>query len=255
MTTIGAGTPTAIASPPAPTLSNPVIQSVTDILFSITPTAAIPVGSGTNGFAIYLPSGYSIDLTTLVVQINAVTIDPNYIHYLPIFSCITVFTSTALAASTAHSINVKFVKTPVYQQTGVTATINTLVYPTIINSATYSFPLLSPGTLAYSQISANDITAGLLWANYTFSFTPSLPSSNRISLIFDPVYFADGIEAECDNLIWSGLVDKDSSHPVVCTRSANVIFVDNFQPLSTTLIYNVSVFGVTNPAGATYTGF
>jgi len=63
---------------------------------------------------------------------------------------------------------VKFVKTPVYQQTGVTATINILVYPTIKNTATYSFPVLSPGTLVYSQILVNDNMAGLLWANYTF---------------------------------------------------------------------------------------
>jgi hypothetical protein len=55
MSTIGAGTPTAIVAPPGPTLSNPVIQSVTDILFSITPTDLISVGTGTNGFAIYLP--------------------------------------------------------------------------------------------------------------------------------------------------------------------------------------------------------
>ncbi|CAD8049450.1 unnamed protein product [Paramecium sonneborni] len=236
-----------------PVLENPKLQVETTLTYKFKTVIGI-AKSKLNGIYFEIPNGFTFNSAKLLISIDGVYQEPEVIQYFPTFIYIMTKLSQ-LSNGVVHTLIFERVDLPVsLPSSSVTHAIKTAQGGQFADTATFTIPPLTKGSLLDISLSISSDYYQHPYVNYSISFTTSMKSYDGSMIIIDfPLgYDIQTSNAYLDNIPYTNLKNSTSkiTYDVPTIRKFRVL---NFAPLIKGQRVSISIFSVKNPMSGTFT--
>ncbi|CAK70993.1 unnamed protein product (macronuclear) [Paramecium tetraurelia] len=237
-----------------PVLENPKLQVETTLTYKFKTVISL-AKSKLNGIYFEIPSGFTFNSDKLLVSIDGVYQDPEVIQYFPTFIFIMTKFSQ-LSNGITHNLIFERVDLPVsLPSSSVTHNIKTASGGQFADTATFTIPTLTKGSLLDISLTLSSDSQMHPYANYSISFTTSMKSYDGSMIIVDfPLgYDIQASNAYLDNIPYTNLKNTTTntiSYDLPTIRKFRVL---NFAPLIKGQRVSIGIFSVKNPMSGTFT--